>query len=242
LRLVSAVLLTASLDAQQTLEVTAGNTSTPVISIGVTNGVSTTFTWTKTSDVNTIVTTVFPLSTPAATTSSQTLTISGIATAGQQATINVAAQSVAGSCNAVSSANLIISIVATPTYTVSFGTTTQNVCQNAAAANITDITLTGPGGSTINSFTYYIDSHNPGTQDADELTQTVLVGAPSPVTTGIINMTTNGFSTATAGSQVIRVTSVNGTSGATTLSSAVTTNNVQTITINALPVLGNFAF
>ncbi len=217
------------------LEVSAGQ-SYPV-SIGVTNAITSNFSWTKPSDPNNILTNAFPLSTLNATTSSQTLTISGIASNGQQATVSVDATSVAGSCASTAS-NLIVR-VSVPTFTATIPIATQSVCQNSTASNIT-VNIAGPAGSTINSFTYYVDANNNGVQDLPgEASTIVAVGAAAP-TTGTINMA--AFSTATAGIQAIRVISVNGTtSGGETRNSPQTGVN-QAVTINAAPALGNFSF
>jgi hypothetical protein len=231
---VSAVCLTANVIAQTPVLQVSDKLATYPVSI--TADINSDFTWTK--DNSTVVSNVFGSPTTTnATLSSQGITISAGANDLDETTITVsAANSAASSCVAVTK-QLIVRYVVTPSYVATIGTTTQNVCQGGAVANISVNLTAAVGGSTINSFTYYIDANNSGTQDPSETSQTVVVGVVAP-TTGTISLA----AFPTAGVQAIRVTSVNGTSGATTLSSAVTTNNVQTITINALPVLGNFSF
>jgi hypothetical protein len=231
----SAVCLTAGIFAQTpVLQVSDKSATYPV---SITADINSDFTWTK--DNSTVVSNVFGSPTTTnATLSSQGITISAGANDLDETTITVsAANSAATSCVAVTK-QLIVRYVVTPSYVATIGTTTQAVCQNGVVANITVNLTAAVGGSTINSFTYYIDANNSGTQDPSETSQTVVVGGVVAPTTGTISLA----AFPTAGVQAIRVTSVNGTSGATTLSSAVTTNNVQTITINALPVLGNFSF
>jgi hypothetical protein len=233
---VSAVSLTAGIFAQPVLQVSDKAATYPV---SITADINSDFTWTKNN--GTVVSNVFGSpTTPNATLSSQGITINAAANNGDETQITVSAvNTLATSCVTAVTKQLIVRYVTTPSYSATIGTTTQGPCQNAVAANITVNLTAVVGGSTINSFTYYIDANDNGSQDPTEISQTVPVGAVAP-TTGTIDL--SAFSTATVGVQPIRVTSVNGTTGVTTLSSAVTTNNVQTITINALPVLGNFSF
>jgi hypothetical protein len=233
---VSAVCLTANIFAQATpvLQVSDKAATYPV---SITADINSDFTWTKNN--GTVVSNVFGAPTTTnATSSSQGITINAAANNLDETQITVSASSTVGSCASAVTKQLIVRYVTTPSYTATISLApTQSVCQNGAVADITVNLTAAVGGSTINSFIYYIDANNNNNPDPGETTGTIIVGAVAPTTATIslVPFTTSGV-------QTVRVSSVNGTTGIVTLNQGQTTNNSQAITINALPVLGNFSF
>jgi hypothetical protein len=149
-------------------------------------------------------------------------------------TISVTAVNHASPACATAASDLIVNIVNTPTYVATIPIATQNICQGSTAANIS-VRITGPVGSTINTFSYNIN----GT-----IYPPAAVGLVIPAAgfiTASINM--SGVSTATVSPPpvVVTVTSVSGTNGGIPSASG-QAGVIQTITINAIPVLGNFSF
>ena len=179
------------------------------------------YTWSEVSDVNNITT--FSGVTNAI---SASVVIAGGATNGQQATVQVVANSATGGCS--SSAQQLIIIVGNATFTAAVAGA-QSVCQNSSASIA--VTLSKTAG-TITGFSYFIDLNNDGIRQPGE---TLQVGTLISQVSGTITPDTS-----IPGVQHIVISSVSGTVGGFPVASVSTAN--QTFTVNALPVINQITF
>jgi len=198
---------------------------TYILSTSLSNGVSldaiNPFVWTEVSDVNNIST--FSGATNAV---SASIVIAGGATNGQQATVQVVANSATGGCP--SSAQQLIIIVGNASFTATIAAT-QSVCQGSAASIA--VTLSKTGG-TITGFSYFIDVNNDGIRQPAE---TLQVGTLNSQISGTITPDTS-----TPGIQHIIISSIAGTIAGLPVASVSTSN--QALTVNTIPVINQITF